>query len=233
MRWMLIAATFATALGEMAFAQRERKPVECRREIMQLCKGAPRRIQPVPHNRDAEAVRSLPQGNRRARRSRPILRRRGRSNMPYGADHKQRLDLVRPAGASKGSVIVVRPWRWLVDRRQGPCRGATRQRWANAKGWAFASANYRLVPAGDGRAAGRGCRQRRCLVRANAARARGIDPDRIVLMGHSAGAHLVALVGTNRNILKTAGVPMRRGQEASSCSTAQAMTCRPQGEQPR
>ena len=44
-------------------------------------------------------------------------------------------------------------------------------------------------------------------VRANAAQ-EGFDAQRIVLMGHSAGAHLVALVGTDPRYLKAAGVPM-------------------------
>ena len=34
----------------------------------------------------------------------------------------------------------------------------------------------------------------------------GIDPNRIVLMGHSAGAHLVALVGTDMRYLTKAGL---------------------------
>ena len=38
------------------------------------------------------------------------------------------------------------------------------------------------------------------------AAALGIDPSRIVLMGHSAGAHLVALVGTDERYLKAAGL---------------------------
>ena len=45
-------------------------------------------------------------------------------------------------------------------------------------------------------------------VRSNAAK-EGLDLERIVLMGHSAGAHLVALVGTDPRYLKAAGVPMR------------------------
>ena len=36
----------------------------------------------------------------------------------------------------------------------------------------------------------------------------GGDPERIVLMGHSAGAHLVAVVGTNGGFLEAEGVPM-------------------------
>ena len=34
----------------------------------------------------------------------------------------------------------------------------------------------------------------------------GVDPDKVVLMGHSAGAHLVALVGTDQRYLKDVGL---------------------------
>jgi acetyl esterase/lipase len=44
-------------------------------------------------------------------------------------------------------------------------------------------------------------------LRANAA-SHHLDPDRVVLMGHSAGAHLVALLGTDTRYLKAAGVPL-------------------------
>ena len=44
-------------------------------------------------------------------------------------------------------------------------------------------------------------------LRANADE-QGLDPNHIVVMGHSAGAHLAALVGTDPQYLKAAGVPM-------------------------
>jgi len=74
-------------------------------------------------------------------------------------------------------------------------------------GYAFASINYRLVPehtveeqAADVAAAVAALRSRAATL--------GVDPDRIVLMGHSAGAHLVALVGTDPQYLTRAGVPL-------------------------
>jgi len=80
-------------------------------------------------------------------------------------------------------------------------------RWANGKGWAFASANYRLVPNATVEQQAADVATAIAWLRANAA-AQGLDPDRIVLMGHSAGAHLVALVGTDTRYLQAAGVPL-------------------------
>ena len=75
------------------------------------------------------------------------------------------------------------------------------------KGWAFASANYRLVPQATVEQQAADIASAIAWLRANATSA-GLDPDRIVLMGHSAGAHLVALVGTDPRYLQAAGVPM-------------------------
>jgi acetyl esterase/lipase len=36
----------------------------------------------------------------------------------------------------------------------------------------------------------------------------GLDPERVILMGHGSGAHLVSLVGTNEDLLKTADLKL-------------------------
>ena len=81
------------------------------------------------------------------------------------------------------------------------------------EGWAFASVNYRL--AGDprsGPSAGRYPAQPRDLARALAFLRRHADGyhlrrDATMLLGHSAGAFLVALLGTDASLLRTVGVP--------------------------
>lgn len=80
------------------------------------------------------------------------------------------------------------------------------------EGWAFASVNYRL--AGDPRSgptAGRYPAQPRDLARALAFLRRHADEyqlrrDATMLLGHSAGAFLVALVATDASLLRTVGV---------------------------
>jgi len=73
------------------------------------------------------------------------------------------------------------------------------------QGYAFASINYRLVPAArvEDQAADVAMAVKALVDRAASL---GIDPHRVVLMGHSAGAHLVALVGTDERYLKAAGL---------------------------
>ena len=72
-------------------------------------------------------------------------------------------------------------------------------------GLAAAAINYRLVPGArvEDEAADVAASLKYLI---DHAAALGIDPSRIVLMGHSAGAHLVALVGTDERYLKAAGL---------------------------
>ncbi|SFF57754.1 alpha/beta hydrolase fold [Fontimonas thermophila] len=72
-------------------------------------------------------------------------------------------------------------------------------------GYAYAAINYRLIPAATVEQQGEDIA---LALRALLARAEqlGIDRSRVVLMGHSAGAHLVALVGTDERYLKSAGL---------------------------
>ena len=74
-----------------------------------------------------------------------------------------------------------------------------------ARGYAFASINYRLVPQAtvEQEAADVALALRAVVDRAAAL---GVDTRRVILMGHSAGAHLVALVGTDERYLKEAGL---------------------------
>lgn len=73
------------------------------------------------------------------------------------------------------------------------------------QGYAFASINYRLVPAAtvEEQASDVANAVKALIDRAGSV---GVDRRRIVLMGHSAGAHLVALVGTDERYLRGAGL---------------------------
>jgi arylformamidase len=73
------------------------------------------------------------------------------------------------------------------------------------QGYAFASINYRLVPdtTVEQQAADVASAVKALIDRADTL---GIDRRRIVLMGHSAGAHLVALVGTDERYLRGVGL---------------------------
>lgn len=108
----------------------------------------------------------------------------------YGPDARQRLDYTRIAGRDAPLVLFVHGGGWRHgDKRMAAHMAAH----FHARGHAFAATNYRLVPDAS-------VDEQAADVAAAVARLRrapGVDPRRILLIGHSAGAHLVALVGTD------------------------------------
>lgn len=205
MRWMLAAVFAAMALDGVVLAQRARLPAECRREIVQLCRGAQDGFREC-------VVTAVPRLSDSCRKA---IGERAASSYPpvqvmvehaFGSDPKERLDLVKPAGTAKAPVLLfIHGGGWSMGDKAQAVGG--KARWANARGWAFASANYRLVPQATVEQQVADVASAIAWLRANAAKEE-LDPDRIVLMGHSAGAHLVALAGTDPQYLKAAGVPM-------------------------
>lgn len=124
----------------------------------------------------------------------------------YGGDTKQRLDLARPDAPGRAPILFhVHGGGWAIGDKSGAA--GSKPSWAVGQGWAFANANYRLVPQVRVEQQAADLALALAWLRANASR-HGLDPDRIVLMGHSAGAHLVALLGTNPAYLRDAGVPL-------------------------
>jgi arylformamidase len=75
------------------------------------------------------------------------------------------------------------------------------------RGLVFVSTNYRLLPNVDMETLVRDVAEAVGWVRDHAAEYGG-DPDRIFLMGHSAGAQIAAILCTDDRYLKSAGVPL-------------------------
>jgi acetyl esterase/lipase len=130
----------------------------------------------------------------------------GATEHAYGGDPLQRLDLWRPASAKAPAplVIFVHGGGWKRGDK-GNATGATKIEHLLGEGYAVASVNYRLVPAATVEEQAADVAKAVAWLRSHAAEQR-IDPARIVLMGHSAGAHLVALVGTDARYLRAAGL---------------------------
>ncbi|MCC5823046.1 MAG: alpha/beta hydrolase [Phycisphaerales bacterium] len=72
--------------------------------------------------------------------------------------------------------------------------------WAARHGWVFVSVNYRLSPDVMHPEHARDVAAAVAWVKANARSFNG-DPERIALMGHSAGAHLAAIVASDESLL--------------------------------
>jgi arylformamidase len=130
----------------------------------------------------------------------------GKQTLSYGSDRLQNLDYWPAQSGNKRAplVIFVHGGGWKRGSKDN-ASGSYKAPHYTGSGYAYASINYRLVP--DARVEDQAAdvaRSVRYLI-GNAARL-GFDPSRIVLMGHSAGAHLVALVGTDEQYLREEGL---------------------------
>ena len=126
--------------------------------------------------------------------------------LAYGSDPLQRIDFYRAKGATGPAplVIFVHGGGW---KRGSKDTAASRHAPAHytGLGYNYAAIDYRLVPQAtvEQQGADVAMALRALLDRAGEL---GIDRRRVVLTGHSAGAHLVALVGTDERYLKAAGL---------------------------
>ena len=125
-------------------------------------------------------------------------------NLAYGPDPAQRFDLYLPARATAAPVVFyVHGGGWANGDKTNRGLANKLAHWL-PKGYAVISTNYRMLPVAMP------LEQARDVARAvaQAQRRAGewkLDPARVVLMGHSAGAHLVALLGADPRLLAEAG----------------------------
>jgi acetyl esterase/lipase len=115
--------------------------------------------------------------------------------LAYGRDPHQTLDYWPGRGPDAPLVMFVHGGGWKRGDKSMMTGSAKLKDW-QARGYAVASVDYRLVPQARVEDEAADVASAVAYLKANAARLR-LDPARIVLVGHSAGAHLVALVGTD------------------------------------
>jgi arylformamidase len=119
------------------------------------------------------------------------------TKVSYGSDEAQRV-LIWPArdrdrATRPPLAVFIHGGGWqkgfpeLVDNKPA---------WFKEHGWAFASIGYRLLPGSPVEEQARDVGRALAKLRAEATKY-GYDPDRILLFGHSAGAHLTALVSSD------------------------------------
>jgi acetyl esterase/lipase len=127
----------------------------------------------------------------------------GSVEFSYGTDPLQKLDYWNPPALGSPLVIYVHGGGW----KRGDKGMAAGEKGAHflQQGYAFASVNYRLVPACTVEEQAQDVANAIAYVIRNAQKL-GFDGKRVALMGHSAGAHLVALVGTDLSYLKAAEI---------------------------
>jgi acetyl esterase/lipase len=124
-------------------------------------------------------------------------------DIPYGPAPEQMLDYYKPAASPAPLIVFVHGGGWSKGGKQGGHRVAEVLR---NDGYAVASINYRLLGPGitiQDQAADVAHASEFLL---SHAREFGIDPRHFALVGHSAGGHLVALVGADASYAGDAGL---------------------------
>ncbi len=132
-----------------------------------------------------------------------------RADVAYGPAPRERMDVFLPKTAVPGGapiIVMVHGGGWCVgDKAMAGVTANKVARWVS-RGFVFVSANYPMVNDGaDARAQGGEIAKAAAFVQAHAAEWGG-DPARVILMGHSAGAHLVSLVNADAELRRAHGV---------------------------
>jgi acetyl esterase/lipase len=124
----------------------------------------------------------------------------------YGSDPLQQLDVWKAQGvAGKAPLVMfVHGGGWKSGSKNNTAKSHAHAHFPS-QGYVYASIDYRLVPQNTVEEQGRdvALALKTLLDRADEL---GIDRRRVVIMGHSAGAHLVALVGTDERYLRSVGL---------------------------
>jgi acetyl esterase/lipase len=148
-------------------------------------------------NLDAGMIRDMIQKRAEARNSMAPQTSNTMMDVTYGSDKKQRMDVYLPSNPQNAPVIVmVHGGAWKIgDKRSDTVVDNKKARW-NPKGIIFVSVNYRLLPDANPLKQADDVATALAYVQSHAVQWGG-DSKKIVLMGHSAGAHLVDLISSD------------------------------------
>ena len=128
----------------------------------------------------------------------------GKQALSYGTDPLQAVDYWAGRSDDAPLVVFVHGGGWSRgDKRM--MDGSDKLAHWRGLGYAVASVNYRLVPAATVEQQASDVAEAVAALETHAAEL-GFDSKRVALVGHSAGAHLVALVGTDEQYLRAAGL---------------------------
>jgi arylformamidase len=121
-------------------------------------------------------------------------------DVAYGNAPAQRLDVYKPAHAHAAPVIVmVHGGAWMIGDKSNPgVAGRKQAHWAE-KGYVFVSVDYRMLPTADPFVQAQDVASALAYVQKHAGDWGG-DGARVTLVGHSAGAHLVALLAADPSL---------------------------------
>ena len=116
-------------------------------------------------------------------------------DIPYGSDPRQRYDVYLPGQTAPGAPVIfmVHGGGWRIGGKAETAVVQNKAPYFTGRGYVFISINYRMLPDADPLAQAQEVAQALADAQRKAA-GWSADPRRFILMGHSAGAHLVALL---------------------------------------
>ncbi|CAN5670509.1 hypothetical protein BH11PSE13_BH11PSE13_35330 [soil metagenome] len=134
------------------------------------------------------------------------------ADIAYGPAPRQRMDVYLPARPDHAPILLmVHGGAWMIgNKAMPPVVNEKIAHWVRDRGFILVSTNYRLVPEVDPLTQAQDVALAMAAVQASAA-SWGGDAKRLVLMGHSAGAHLVALLSANPALAEAQGARRWRG----------------------
>lgn len=136
----------------------------------------------------------------------PAPAMRSISDIAYGSDAAQKFDVyLPPQPVSNAPVIfMVHGGGWRHGDKTYSNVVANKSAAFTKRGWIFISTNYRMIPDANPLEQAQDVARAIAYAQQHAAQWGG-DPQRFVLMGHSAGAHLVALISAKPDLVTTQG----------------------------
>ena len=132
-------------------------------------------------------------------------------DVSYGSDPRQRFDVYLPAQPRNAPILLfVHGGGWANGNKDNPGVVENKAAYWLPKGYILVSTNYRMRPDTAPLDQARDVARALAVVQKRAPEWNG-DASRVLLMGHSAGAHLAALVGASSTLWREAGATRPRG----------------------
>ncbi|KAL1866190.1 hypothetical protein Daus18300_006854 [Diaporthe australafricana] len=129
------------------------------------------------------------------------------TDMAYGDDEPQRVRLWKLSAANAPIIVFVHGGSWKAGTYLDSV-GSIKIDHLVKQGYAFASVNYTLIHDVTVEEQVQEVANAVGFLARNAGKL-GLDPERVVLMGHSSGAHVATLLGTDTSYLGKAGVDIK------------------------
>ncbi len=125
-------------------------------------------------------------------------------DIAYGPAPAQCLDLYRPGNPAGPIMLIVHGGAWSIGDKARPDVVAHKLAHWLPLGYVVASTNYRLLPAADPITQARDVARAIALLQLRAEEW-GADARRLIVLGHSTGAHLAALLTADADLAASGG----------------------------